>query len=75
MGMKSAGSRFAPRWSVRTKALGQELERTVRFDIDRIVRERSRNLKLRVRRRELTFTTLRSSWTTCAGCRRGERPQ
>jgi hypothetical protein len=39
MGMKSAACWFAPRWSVRTKALGEEIERTVIFDIDSIVRD------------------------------------
>ncbi|HZL35183.1 MAG TPA: ATP-binding protein [Tepidisphaeraceae bacterium] len=37
MGMKSAACWFAPRWSVRTSALGEDVERTIRFDIDRIV--------------------------------------
>src|SRR6516165_8315156 len=37
MGMKSASCWFSPRWQVRTKALGEPVERTVRFDIDRIV--------------------------------------
>ncbi|WCE67017.1 ATP-binding protein [Sulfitobacter faviae] len=37
MGMKSAACWFAPRWSVRTKALGEAVERTVAFDISSIV--------------------------------------
>ena len=37
MGMKSAACWFAPRWSVRTKALGEAVERTVEFDISSIV--------------------------------------
>ncbi len=37
MGMKSASCRFSPRWKVRTKALGETVERIVRFDNDRIV--------------------------------------
>lgn len=37
MGMKSAACWFAPRWSVRTKALGEAVERTVDFDISSIV--------------------------------------
>src|SRR5882724_8575256 len=37
MGMKSAACWFAPRWSVRTKALGEEVERTIRFDITKII--------------------------------------
>ncbi len=36
-GMKSAACYFAPRWSVRTTALGEDVERTIRFDIDKIV--------------------------------------
>jgi hypothetical protein len=39
MGMKSAACWFAPRWHVRTKALGEATERTVRFDIADIVRD------------------------------------
>jgi hypothetical protein len=39
MGLKSASCWFAPRWSVRTTALGESVERTVAFDIDRIVRD------------------------------------
>jgi hypothetical protein len=37
MGMKSAACWFAPRWSVRTCALGEDVERTIKFDIERIV--------------------------------------
>ena len=37
MGMKSAACWFASRWHVRTKAIGETVERTIRFDIDRIV--------------------------------------
>lgn len=39
MGMKSAACWFAPRWHVRTKALGETVERIVRFDIARIVED------------------------------------
>ena len=39
MGMKSAACWFAPRWSVRTSALGEPIERTVRFDIENIVND------------------------------------
>lgn len=39
MGMKSAACWFAPRWSVRTKALGETEERTVSFDIAKIVKD------------------------------------
>lgn len=37
MGMKSAACWFAPRWSVRTTALGEPVARTVHFDIANIV--------------------------------------
>lgn len=39
MGMKSAACWFAKRWSVRTSALGEPVERTVHFDIGCIVRD------------------------------------
>ena len=41
MGMKSAACWFASRWYVRTKALGESVERTVRFNIDEIVSDES----------------------------------
>ena len=37
MGMKSAACWFAPRWRVRTSALGEPIARMIRFDIDNIV--------------------------------------
>ena len=37
--MKSAACWFAPRWHVRTSALGEPFERIVHFDIARIVRD------------------------------------
>jgi hypothetical protein len=37
LGMKAAASWFAHRWSVRTSALGEPIERTITFDIPRIV--------------------------------------
>ena len=39
MGMKSAACWFAPQWMVRTSALGEKIERTVSFDIERIVQD------------------------------------
>lgn len=39
MGMKSAACWFAPRWKVRTTALGESVERTINFDIASIVRD------------------------------------
>ncbi|WP_198425103.1 ATP-binding protein [Pantoea agglomerans] len=37
MGMKSAACWFAEKWSVRTKAIGESIERTVFFDVRNIV--------------------------------------
>jgi hypothetical protein len=37
MGMKSAACWFAPQWSVRTKALGEDVERVVDFDVAAIM--------------------------------------
>lgn len=37
VGMKSAACWFASRWTVKTKALGEPVERTIRFDVDHIV--------------------------------------
>lgn len=37
MGMKTAACWFTPTWNVRTKALGEPTERTVRFDLAHIV--------------------------------------
>ncbi len=39
MGMKSAACWFAPKWKVRTSALGEPIEKTITFDIDTIVRD------------------------------------
>jgi len=39
MGMKSAACWFAPRWKVRTSALGEPVERTISVDIDSIARD------------------------------------
>jgi hypothetical protein len=46
MGMKSAACWFAPRWRVRTKAFGEEVERTVRFDIAKIVKDNLEELDI-----------------------------
>jgi hypothetical protein len=46
MGMKSAACWFAKKWSVRTKALGEGVERVVRFDIDEIVEDRIEELTI-----------------------------
>lgn len=37
MGMKSAACWFAESWSVRTKALGEAVERTITFDVEHII--------------------------------------
>src|SRR3546814_8483096 len=46
MGMKSAACWFAPRWLVRTKALGETAEWTVRFDVATIVRDQLEELDI-----------------------------
>lgn len=46
MGMKSAACWFSPRWHVRTKALGEGVERTVRFDVDQIVHDQLEELEI-----------------------------
>ncbi len=44
MGMKSAACWFAENWNVRTKALGEAVERTISFDIRHIVDNRIESL-------------------------------
>lgn len=44
MGMKSAACWFCENWSVRTKALGEHVERTVAFDVQNIVDNRIESL-------------------------------
>ena len=46
MGMKSAACWFAPRWSVRTSALGEPVARRVRFDIENIVNDDIKELTI-----------------------------
>lgn len=46
MGMKSAACWFAKKWSVRTKALGESVERVVQFDIEEIVEDRIEELMI-----------------------------
>lgn len=46
MGMKSAACWFADRWSVRTSAVGERVERTVKFDVDRIVHDNLEELSI-----------------------------
>lgn len=45
MGMKSAACWFARQWSVRTKALGETVERTIHFDVDHIVDNKIESLQ------------------------------
>ncbi|MGU7769661.1 ATP-binding protein [Burkholderia sp. MR1-5-21] len=49
MGMKSAACWFAETWSVRTKALGESVERTIRFDVENIVENKIERLNTEVR--------------------------
>ena len=60
MGMKSAACWFAPRWQVRTKALDETVERTVRFDIATIVKDEIEELQIqeRVSKQELHYTEI-----------------
>ena len=46
MGMKSAACWFAPNWSVRSSPLGEGIERTVFFDIGKIVEDSSEELNV-----------------------------
>ena len=48
VGMKSAACWFASDWFVRTKALGEAVERTVRFDVNRIIEDSIENLDVEV---------------------------
>ena len=52
MGMKSAACWFAPRWTVRTSALGELVERTVHFDIENIVNDNIEELTIYEKRAE-----------------------
>ncbi len=49
MGMKSASCWFAPVWSVRSKALGETEEKTVSFDIKKILRDSLEGLEVQSR--------------------------
>ena len=46
MGMKSAACWFAPNWTVRTTALGENIERTIIFDIKEIVEDSTEELNV-----------------------------
>lgn len=60
MGMKSAACWFANHWSVRTKALGEDVERSVRFNINSIVNDRIEELEISQRTvpREAHYTEI-----------------
>jgi hypothetical protein len=49
MGMKSAACWFAPRWHVRTSALGEPLERTIRFEVAKIIEDSLEELGVETR--------------------------
>lgn len=49
MGMKSAACWFAQKWTVRTTALGESVERTVSFDIASIVQDKIEELRVHTR--------------------------
>ena len=49
MGMKSAACWFAEKWSVRTKAIGESIERTIYFDVRNIVENKIESLSTEVR--------------------------
>jgi hypothetical protein len=71
MGMKSAACWFSPTWEVRTSALGEPVERTIAFDISRIVRDQIEELDVAVRRtgarNHFTEIVLRNLHRTPAG--------
>lgn len=46
MGMKSASCWFAPLWRVTTSALGEDVQRTVTFDIEQIVEDQIEELEV-----------------------------
>ena len=60
LGMKAAASWFARRWSVRTSALGEPVERTITFDIPKIVSTNCEHLEPveRAVQRHEHYTTL-----------------
>jgi hypothetical protein len=49
MGMKSAACWFSPRWTVRTLALGEPTEKTIAFDIQKIVQDEIEELTVNSR--------------------------
>ena len=63
MGMKSAACWFSPTWTVRTTALGEAVEKTIRFDIAKIVEDNIEELIIESRPIEPSthFTEIRLS--------------
>lgn len=49
LGMKAAACWFSRKWSVRTSALGESVERSIQFDIPRISREGQETLPIEIR--------------------------
>lgn len=47
MGMKSAACWFSPKWSVRTSTIGDGVERSIAFDIERVIVGRLEELNVR----------------------------
>lgn len=55
MGMKSAACWFAPNWIVRSKAIGEGIERTVEFDIAKIVNDNLEELRVKTEPSKLNY--------------------
>jgi hypothetical protein len=49
MGMKSASCWFTDKWSVRTTALGESIEKTILFDMDEIFEDKIEELKVKIK--------------------------
>jgi len=47
MGMKTAACWFSPVWEVKSKAIGEKIEKTVRFDIAKIVKDEIEELDIK----------------------------
>ena len=60
MGMKSASCWFSNKWEVRTKALNEDVQRIVKFDIEQIVNDQIDELKIVTKKANLNshFTTI-----------------
>lgn len=49
MGMKSASCWFTDKWSVRTTALGESIEKTILFDMNEIFEDKIEELKVKIK--------------------------